>query len=114
MVRQGLRSVLETYPDVEIMGEAWDGEEALAFVAKLRPTVVVMDVNMPRMNGIEATALIKARYPDVAVIGLSVNAGGENQDAMKGAGAAVLLTKEAAVEQLYAAIQQAVRGCVPT
>lgn len=114
MVRQGLRSVLETYPDVEIMGEAWDGEKALAFVAKLRPTVVVMDVNMPRMNGIEATALIKARYPDVAVIGLSVNAGGENQDAMKGAGAAVLLTKEAAVEQLYAAIQQAVRGCVPT
>ena len=68
-----------------------------------------MDINMPRMNGIEATARIKARYPDVIVIGLSVNAAGRNQEAMRAAGASLLLTKESAVEQLHESIQQALK-----
>lgn len=106
MVRQGLRAVLDGSPDIELVGEASDGAEAVALAESLRPAVVVMDINMPRMNGIEATARIKARHPDTVVIGLSVNAGGENQEAMKKAGAALLITKEAAVEQLYDAIQQ--------
>jgi CheY-like chemotaxis protein len=63
---------------------------------------------MPKMNGIEATRYIKQETPDVIVIGLSVNADENNQQAMRDAGAAMLLTKEAAVEQLYSAIQQAV------
>lgn len=112
MVRQGLRSVLDTYPDIEIVGEAWNGEEAVACAGTLRPSVIVMDVNMPKMNGIEATAHIKARYPDMIVIGLSVNAGSDNHDAMKKAGAARLLTKEAAVEHLYSTIQEAVKNRV--
>jgi CheY-like chemotaxis protein len=66
-----------------------------------------MDINMPKMNGIEATSRIKTRYPDIVVIGLSVNAE-ENQAAMKNAGAVALLTKEAAVEQLYVTIRQSV------
>ncbi len=107
MVREGLRSVLETYADVEVVGEALDGEEAVSFVDQFQPSVVVMDINMPKMNGIEATALIKVRHPHVVVIGLSVNASGENQHAMKTAGAAVLLTKEAAVDDLYQTILQA-------
>ena len=106
MVRQGLRSVLECYEDVEVVGEAWNGEEAVRSVDRLRPAIVIMDINMPKMNGIEATAEIKARHPDITVIGLSVNAGGENQEAMLNAGAASLLTKEVAVEQLYGAIQE--------
>lgn len=61
---------------------------------------------MPMMNGIEATAEIKSRYPGVIVIGLSVQAGGANEMAMKSAGAAMLLTKEAAVDELYRAIQE--------
>jgi len=105
MVRQGLRSVLETYADVEIVGEARDGFEALACVERLQPSVVIMDVNMPGMNGIDATRRIRESHPNTIVIGLSVNAGTENDQAMKQAGAAVLLTKEAAVEELYSAIQ---------
>jgi CheY-like chemotaxis protein/two-component sensor histidine kinase len=108
MVRQGLRSMLETYADVEVAGEAGNGLEAVRTVEVLRPSVVVMDINMPLMNGIEATKQIKARFPDTIVIGLSVNASGDNQAAMRAAGAAQLITKEAAVEQLYVSIQQAV------
>lgn len=106
MIRQGLRSVLETYPDVEVVGEACNGEQAVAAAETLQPTVVLMDINMPKMNGIEATELIKGRFPDMIVIGLSVNAGGANAEAMRQAGAAMLLTKEAAVEELYQAIRE--------
>ena len=61
---------------------------------------------MPKMNGIEATAQIRSRYPSVTVIGLSVQAGGANEEAMRNAGATILLTKEAAVEELYKAIRK--------
>lgn len=84
------------------------GEEAIALTDRLQPSVVVMDISMPKMNGIEATSQITTRHPEVAVIGLSVNAGGDNQAAMLKAGARQLLTKEAAVEQLYGAIKRAV------
>ena len=107
MMRQGLRGMLESYPDVEVVGEAWNGEEAVACVEKLQPAIVVMDIHMPKLNGIEATALIKSRYPDTIVIGLSVNANVADHEAMKRVGAMMLLTKEAAVEELYRAIQQA-------
>jgi PAS domain S-box-containing protein len=107
MVRQGLRNVLTGYPDVEIVAEAGDGEEAIHATEKFRPSVVVMDINMPKVDGIEATRRIKARYPDITVLGLSVNANAENQHAMILAGATSLITKEAAVDQLYSAIQQA-------
>ena len=105
MVRQGLRSMLESYADVEIVGEAGNGEEAVALVERLQPSIVVMDINMPKMNGIEATAKIKFRFPRTIVIGLSVQTGGANQEAMRKAGASMLLTKEAAVDELYRAIQ---------
>ena len=101
MVRQGLRAMLEDYGDVQIVGEAVDGLEAVRLTEQLRPGVVVMDINMPKMNGIEATREITARHPNIIVIGLSVNAGDDNHRAMTEAGAATLLTKEAAVEQLY-------------
>ena len=101
MVREGLRSVLESYDDVEIIGEASNGEDAIALVERLRPTLVVMDINMPGMNGIEATSHITRTYPEIPVIGLSVNATGNNVQAMLKAGAVLLLTKEAAVNELY-------------
>ena len=65
--------MLESYDDVDIIGEASNGEEAVSTIERLRPTVVVMDINMPKKNGIQATAEIKARWPDIIVIGLSVN-----------------------------------------
>ena len=106
LLRQGLRTLLEGYPDVQVVGEACNGEEALGSVERLCPAVVVMDINMPKLNGIEATARLKARYPDLIVIGLSVNAEEENQEAMKSAGASRLISKDVAVEQLYAAIKE--------
>ncbi len=105
MVRQGLRSLLESHTDIEVVGEAGDGEEGLVLVEQLRPAIVIMDINMPKMNGIQATAEIKERFPSIKVIGLSVNIT-DNQEAMRLAGAELLLTKEAAVEQLYAGIQE--------
>jgi DNA-binding NarL/FixJ family response regulator len=107
MVRQGLRSVLDAYDDVEVVGEASNGEEAVEIAGRLRPSLVVMDINMPKLNGVEATAIIRTRYPETIVIGLSVQAGEEAQRAILKAGAAVLLTKEAAVEELYRTIREA-------
>ncbi len=107
MLRQGLRTMLEGYKDVEIVGEAWDGQEAVQAVDLLRPGVVVMDINMPKMNGIDATAQIKARHPETIVIGLSVNADGKNREAMMKAGATLLLSKEAAIDQLHETIHAA-------
>ena len=65
---------------------------------------MLMDINMPKLNGIEATAKIKTEHPEVAVIGLSVNAESINQEAMKKAGASMLLAKEAVITELYSAI----------
>jgi chemotaxis response regulator CheB len=90
MFRQGLRSMLESYQDIVIVGEAWNGEEAVAAVEQLRPDVVIMDINMPKMNGIDATTRIKTQYSDTLVIGFSVNAGSEYQQSMANAGARLL------------------------
>ena len=109
MVREGLRSVLAQFANIEVVGEASNGEEAVEAATALKPTIVLMDINMPKMNGIEATAAIKARFHDMIVIGLSVHAGAANEEAMIKAGASILLTKEAAVDELYQAIEHALR-----
>jgi len=109
MVRQGLRSVLENYQDLEVVGEAGDGEAAISLTAALNPDVVVMDINMPRVDGIAATRRIVAAHPDIVVIGLSVQNERHVEDAMLGAGAAVFVTKERAAVQLYEAIVSTVR-----
>ena len=108
MVRQGLRAVLDAYPDVELIGEAGNGEEAVAQVKRLRPDVVVMDINMPNMDGIEATRRIKAHHPSTVVIGLSVNQLFDTEERMKAAGAAAYLTKESAADVLCHAIDAAI------
>jgi CheY-like chemotaxis protein len=104
MVRQGLRAILEGYADMLVVGEAANGLEAVAMASDLRPDVIIMDVNMPRLDGIAATNRIKAAQPAVIVIGLSVNDSRQVMEAMKGAGADAFLSKEAAAEQLHDAI----------
>lgn len=99
-VRETLRSILATYPNFEVVGEACNGEEALESVQLLKPSVVVMDINMPRLDGIKATTLIKRVYPHIVVVGLSVYANDDTRKAMTAAGATTVISKEAAVEQL--------------
>lgn len=106
MVRQGLRSVLEGYHDLQIIGEAQDGMEAVELAKVLKPDVVVMDVNMPRLNGIQATSRVKREDPTTIVIGLSVNGAKQVEEAMHQAGASAFLTKEKVADQLYQAIQR--------
>ncbi|MDK2745005.1 MAG: response regulator [Nitrospira sp. BO4] len=112
MMRQGLRTILAGYADIEVVGEATNGEEAVELVDRLSPDVVVMDLNMPKMDGIEATRLIKTSHAQVQVVGLSVNTGREAFNAFTTAGAWTLLTKEAAVERLYGVIQQSMQVSV--
>jgi DNA-binding NarL/FixJ family response regulator len=107
LIRHVLRSLLEEHPNVEVVAEATNGEEAVMLAERLRPSVVIMDINMPRMNGIQATAKITARNPELAVVGLSLNEG-EHGDAILRAGAKGFVAKETAVERLYTAIVEAV------
>jgi CheY-like chemotaxis protein len=104
MVRQGLRSVLDGYADLDIIAEAADGEEAVSLAGLLKPDLVVMDVNLPRLDGIEATKRIRHAQPETVVVGLSVNQADHVVRAMKAAGAAAFLTKESAADQLYETI----------
>ena len=106
MVRQGLRSVLEGYHDLQVIGEAQDGMEAVELAHILKPDVIVMDVNMPRLDGIQATSRVKREDPATIVIGLSVNGAKQVEEAMHQAGASAFLTKERVADQLYQAIQR--------
>jgi PAS domain S-box-containing protein len=108
MMRQGLRSIVTAYDHLEVVGEAGDGMEAVELAKRLDPDVVVMDIDMPKMDGIEATQQIKANHPATVVIGLSVNQSADTEQKMKAAGAFAYLTKESAVDALCHAIEQAV------
>lgn len=110
MVRQGLRSVLDGYADLSIIAEAGDGEEAVTLAGLLKPDLIVMDVNLPRLDGIEATKRIRREHPGTAVVGLSVNQAEHVARAMRDAGAAAFLTKESAADQLYETIETVVAG----
>jgi CheY-like chemotaxis protein len=110
MIRQGLRCALECYPCIEVVDEAGDGEEAVACVAKVLPAVVVIDIVMPKMDGIAATRRIKTQYPQIAVIGLTRDLKDYTFYSMKKAGAFEILDKKSGVVELYEAIQRAVGG----
>ncbi|MDO9066292.1 MAG: response regulator transcription factor, partial [Chloroflexota bacterium] len=71
VVREGTRQILEQEPDMEVVAEAGDGEEAVKLTGASKPDVAIVDISMPKMDGIEATKQIKAQYPTVAVLILS-------------------------------------------
>lgn len=110
MVRQGLRSILEQYDNIHIVGEASNGREAVDMQQTLTPRVVIMDVNMPVMDGVQATRMIKQSPHPSHVIGLSVRNDRETEKALRNAGASEFVTKESASDQLYQAICRAVQS----
>ena len=101
---------MEVHPSIEVVGEASDGEEALACVPKVQPTVVVMDIVMPKLDGIAATRLIKTQYPQIAVVGLTRELKDYTSYSMKKSGAFEVVDKKNTVMELYGAIQRAVAG----
>jgi DNA-binding NarL/FixJ family response regulator len=113
MFRQVVRSILKPYPNIEVIGEASDGDEAIVSVGQLRPAVVLMDINMQKMDGVTAARLIKVQYPEIAILGLSAKAKHYDIYAMRKAGAFEVISKEQSVQELYAAIQRAVAAVQP-
>ncbi|MEX2673316.1 MAG: response regulator transcription factor [Phycisphaeraceae bacterium] len=102
---EGLALLLRAQPDIAVVGEALDGAEAVERVRELRPDVVVMDVLMPDMDGVEATQIIKREWPGVRVIGLSMNKNDQTALKMYSAGAEAYLTKGGPVAVLVAVIR---------
>jgi PAS domain S-box-containing protein len=110
VVREGLRGMLGEEPDIVVVGEAAHGLEAVELAGQLHPDVILMDVNLPKLNGVEATRVIHGAHPEVRVIGLSMFEDGERVQDMRDAGAVDYVTKSAPSSDLLAAIRRAAGG----
>lgn len=110
VVRSGLRMLLDAQPDMEIVGEAESGKQALAQVRQLQPDVILMDIQMPDMNGIEATRQIKEAHGETAVLALTMHEEDQYFFEMLQAGASGYLPKRAAPDELVRAIRTVSRG----
>ncbi|MBM3151543.1 MAG: response regulator transcription factor [Chloroflexi bacterium] len=110
VVRSGLRMLLGNESDVDIIGEAGTGQEALAAVRQDRPQVVLMDIGLPDMSGIEATKVIKDQFPQTAVVALTIHEDEEYFFRMLEAGASGYVPKRAAPGELLTAIRTAAAG----
>jgi two-component system, NarL family, response regulator NreC len=112
VVRSGLRMLLENERDVEIIGEAASAHEAIEAAMKLQPNVILMDIGLPDLSGIDATREIKKRVPDAAIVALTIHEDEEYFFKMLEAGATGYVPKRAAPEELLTAIRAAATGQV--
>jgi DNA-binding NarL/FixJ family response regulator len=110
LFREGLRQLLETVPMIEIVGEACDGQEAIQLVMSYKPDVVLMDINMPRLDGIRATEYIVKNYPDTNVVVLTMYQDDEYAIHAVRAGAKSYLLKNTRSEEVIEAIKVAASG----
>ncbi|HMK98039.1 MAG TPA: response regulator transcription factor [Acidimicrobiales bacterium] len=110
VVRQGLATLLGLLSGIEVLGTAADGEEAIALVEQLRPDIVLMDLRMPRCDGVEATRRLRAEHPDVKVIVLTTYADDRSVLEALRAGARGFLTKDAGAEEIREAVAAVQRG----
>ena len=106
LIREEIRAMLASEPDLEVVGDAEDGEEALAMCQRLRPHLVLMDVSMPRMGGFEATRAIKERYSRTAVLIVTAHQGQDYLQEGIRAGAVGCIIKGAPKEQLVDAVRR--------
>jgi DNA-binding NarL/FixJ family response regulator len=110
VVREGLAMLLGLLPDVEVVGTAADGEQVLAVVAELKPDVILMDLRMPRMDGVEATRRLRESHPGVKVVVLTTYADDRSViDALR-AGALGYLTKDAGADEIQQALHRVTSG----
>lgn len=110
IIREGLRSLLEKQPDMEVLADTDDGRKAVDLVRELIPDVVIMDVTMAGLNGIEATRLITNEFPEVKVVALSIHSQRRFIADMLSAGAAGYILKECLFDELVQAIQTVAVG----
>lgn len=112
VVRTGLKSLLNIEPDMKVIGEASNGAEAIAKLSEIQPDVIVMDITMPTMDGLEATRQITKKYPNCLVLALTVHEDKQYFFEMLAAGAKGYITKQAASEDLVSAIRSVATGNV--
>jgi len=110
LVREGIRALLALHDDVEVVGEASDGKEAITMADKLRPDIVLMDISMPGLGGLEATVEIKKTNPDIKILVLSQYDDKEYVRRFLKAGVAGYILKKAVGEELITAIRAVARG----
>lgn len=110
LTRQGLRSLLGEDPDFQVVGEAGTGREAVAMAKDLQPNVVMMDVAMPDMNGMQATHQLRRAVPEAKIIGLSMHKNRQLVTAMLQAGANGYVLKDASIEEVGRAIRTVIGG----
>lgn len=110
IVREGLRKILENETDIEVVGEAGTGRQAVAMAKKLRPAVVVMDIAMPLLNGIEATRQIFGAAPEIKVLILSAHSDDAYIEKATASGAAGFLIKQSSSDRLSEAIREVKKG----
>jgi len=110
LMRAGIRLLLEKLPDTEVVGEAGDGREALKLIELHQPNLVLMDVAMPNLNGLEALARVRKEFPETKVIVLSMHASEEIVIQALRAGASGFVVKSAAIDELELALQALARG----
>jgi DNA-binding NarL/FixJ family response regulator len=110
VLRQGLKALFSDEPDIEIVGEAGDGRQALQLVAEIQPDLILMDISMPHLNGIEATHQIRRDYPGVKVVVLSMHTNEEYVFQVLRAGASGYVLKQADSSEVLLAIRAALAG----
>ena len=110
IMRASLAGLLRTQAGIDVIGQAADGQEVIDMARSLRPDVIVMDITMPVVDGVEATRTLTRELPNVSVIGLSMHEKEDMQTSMREAGAARYLTKDGPPELLIAAIRSSARA----
>ena len=110
ILREGLRALIASYPDFEVVGEAGDGHEAVQSVEKLKPHLVLMDLSMPRMNGMDAIREIRRRAPETKIVVLTVHKTEEYILATLKAGADGYVLKDATRDELIMAVRNVISG----